>query len=260
MVFKRAAAKLRAQEWTAVAIELAIVIVGVFVGTWVANRNQDAVQRESTIRLLGQFKSEIRLQAQQFQAFKKYMAVTGTYARTAEAGWSGDSTVSDRDFVVAAYQASQITGTAINTQSWASMFGAGQVQNVQDPAVRARLVRVLSLDSSIIDVRQLQSDYRKDVRSVIPGTIQEAIRAGCGDIFPDTGTIGAELPDRCDVSIPPQAARNTAAALRAQPILAHELDWHRALVASMMNQYGAYIRSLESLSQAIDHSADKVQP
>jgi hypothetical protein len=188
------------------------------------------------------------------------MAVTGTYARTAEAGWSGDSTVSDRDFVVAAYQASQITGTAINTQSWASMFGAGQVQNVQDPAVRARLVRVLSLDSSIIDVRQLQSDYRKDVRSVIPGTIQEAIRAGCGDIFPDTGTIGAELPDRCDVSIPPQAARNTAAALRAQPILAHELDWHRALVASMMNQYGAYIRSLESLSQAIDHSADKVQP
>jgi hypothetical protein len=69
MIFKRAAAKLRAQEWTAIATELAIVVVGVFIGTWVANRNQDAVQRASTIRLLSQFKSEIRLQAQQFQAF-----------------------------------------------------------------------------------------------------------------------------------------------------------------------------------------------
>jgi hypothetical protein len=260
MIFKRAAAKLRAQDWTAIATELAIVIVGVFIGTWVANRNQDTVERDSTLRLLSQLKSEIRVQAQQFQAFKNYMAITGTYARTAEAGWSGDATVSDRDFVVAAYQASQITGTAINTQSWASMFGAGQVQNVQDPAVRTRLVRVLSLDSSIIDVHQLESDYRKDVRSVIPGTVQETIRASCGDIFPDTGTVTAQLPDRCNVSIPPQAARDTAAALRAQPALAHELDWHRAIIASMIGQYGAYVRSLESLSQAIDHSADKVQP
>jgi len=140
------------------------------------------------------------------------------------------------------------------------MFGAGQVQNVQDPAVRTRLVRVLSLDSSIIDVHQLESDYRKDVRSVIPGTVQETIRGSCGDIFPDTGTVTAQLPDRCNVSIPPQAARDTAAALRAQPALAHELDWHRAIIASMIGQYGAYVRSLESLSQAIDHSADKVRP
>ena len=110
------------------------------------------------------------------------------------------------------------------------------------------------------EVNEAKRDYRKDVRSVIPGTVQETIRAGCGDIFPDTGTITAQLPDRCDVSIPPQAARDTAAALRAHPALAHELDWHRATVASMLGQYGAYIRSLESLSQAIDHSADKVRP
>ena len=257
MIYKRAVAKLRAHDWSAILIELGIVILGVYVGTWVANRNQAAVERDSTIRLLNQFQSEIQFQVRQYQAVKDYMAITGVYARTAEAAWHGDPAVTDRDFVIAAYQASQITGTSINTQSWASMFGAGQVQNVQDPAVRTRLIRVLSLDSSIIDVHQLEGDYRKDVRSVIPGTIQEAIRARCGDIFPDTGAVTSKLPARCDLSIPPQAARETATALRANPALAHELDWHRAMVASMLGQYGAYIRSLESLSHAIDQSANK---
>ena len=34
MIFKRFAANLRAQNWFAIGIELAIVIVGVFIGTW----------------------------------------------------------------------------------------------------------------------------------------------------------------------------------------------------------------------------------
>ena len=32
MIFKRAVARLRAQDWTAISIELLIVIVGVFIG------------------------------------------------------------------------------------------------------------------------------------------------------------------------------------------------------------------------------------
>lgn len=40
MIYKRVAARLRAQDWVAITIELAIVVVGVFVGTWVADWNQ----------------------------------------------------------------------------------------------------------------------------------------------------------------------------------------------------------------------------
>ena len=39
MIFKRAAAKLKAQDWTAIGIELVIVIIGVFIGTQVSNSN-----------------------------------------------------------------------------------------------------------------------------------------------------------------------------------------------------------------------------
>ena len=37
MIYKRVAARLRAQDWLAITIELGIVVLGVFIGTWVAN-------------------------------------------------------------------------------------------------------------------------------------------------------------------------------------------------------------------------------
>jgi hypothetical protein len=54
MIYRRAAAKLRAQDWMAITIELGIVILGVFIGTWVANRNQEAVERREAERMVSQ--------------------------------------------------------------------------------------------------------------------------------------------------------------------------------------------------------------
>ncbi len=39
MIYKRVGARLRAQDWLAIVIELGIVVLGVFIGTWVANWN-----------------------------------------------------------------------------------------------------------------------------------------------------------------------------------------------------------------------------
>ena len=44
MIFKRFAANLRAQNWFAIGVELGIVILGVFIGTLVANANQQRLE------------------------------------------------------------------------------------------------------------------------------------------------------------------------------------------------------------------------
>ena len=254
MIFKRAVAKLRAQEWTAIAIELSIVIVGVFIGTWVANWNEARLERENTIRLLDQFKSEIRYQIAQYGFLNAYMATTGNYAKVALAGWQRQPQVSDNDFVISAYQASQVAGAAINTQNWASIFGSGQVQNIRDPLLRGRLIRTLSLDSSVIDYHQLQSDYRQHVRQVIPHAVQSAIRERWGDRFPADGAAAPFLPPPCDLVLPASRARATAAALRAHPDLVDDLNWHRSLVATMLDQYRNYAANLNALGKAIEQA------
>jgi hypothetical protein len=80
MIFKRAVAKLRAQDWMAITIELVIVIVGVFIGIWVANWNQDRVKKEETRELLLQLKPELHGLEEISGSARRYYAATGRYA------------------------------------------------------------------------------------------------------------------------------------------------------------------------------------
>src|SRR6476659_9968721 len=108
MFLRRIIEHLKAQHWTAVALDLAIVIVGVFIGTQVSNWNQQRIEKAEAERLL----LELRPALQSFTDFhdtaQDYYATTRRYADTAFAGWRGDPGTSPEHFVVAAYQASQI--------------------------------------------------------------------------------------------------------------------------------------------------------
>ena len=60
MIFKRFAANLRAQNWSAILIELGIVILGVFIGTLVANANQQRLEGAEAGYRLKQLKPELQ--------------------------------------------------------------------------------------------------------------------------------------------------------------------------------------------------------
>ena len=62
MIFKRFAANLRAQNWFAIGIELTIVIVGVFVGTLVANWNQERIEQRDVDAIVGKLGTDVALQ------------------------------------------------------------------------------------------------------------------------------------------------------------------------------------------------------
>jgi hypothetical protein len=52
MILRRLTENLRAQNWTAIAIEFLIVVIGVFFGTQVANWNQGRIEKRETERML----------------------------------------------------------------------------------------------------------------------------------------------------------------------------------------------------------------
>jgi type II secretory pathway pseudopilin PulG len=233
MIFKRAVAKLRAQDWTAISIELAIVILGVFIGTWVANWNQQRQAARETRQTLLQLKPEL----QQLEAFSKsahiYYATTGRYADTALAGWHGDPAVSDAQFVIAAYQASQIYGFNNNGASWALVFGASDLRNIPDPDARQALTRLMTFDYSTINIGAVQTRYRDRVREVIPDSIQQTVRNSCGDII-DAARGTVELHPACPIAIDPALTAATAAELRRDPTLRRLLGQHRSVVSAFL--------------------------
>ena len=233
MIFKRAVAKLQAQDWFAIAIELGIVILGVFIGTWVANWNQQRQAQNQARQMLLQLRPELK----QLEAFtdsaRRYYSITGKYADIALAGWRNDPAVTDRDFVIAAYQASQIYGFNNNGASWALVFGANDLRNIPDPQVRQALTRLMTFDYSTIGLSAVQTKYRDHVREVIPDSIQQQIRKDCGDVI--SGPFGTvEIPANCPITIDPALAAATAADLRRDKTLARMLGQHRSLVSAYL--------------------------
>lgn len=234
MIYKRAAARLHAQDWVAITIELAIVIVGVFMGTQVANWNEERLEHRESQRMLTRLKPELGNLVDFYASVRVYYRTTRAYTTTALAGWRGDPEVSDRDFVIAAYQASQIYGSATNTATWATIFGADRLGSVNDPELRKNLAFLMSSDNSQIDSRTVDTPYRQNVRRIIPVEIQDAIRAKCGDRSLPDKPQQLFLPEVCDLGISSANATDAAAALRAHPQLIEDLRWHTAAAAALL--------------------------
>jgi hypothetical protein len=239
MILRRLSGNLKAQNWTAIAIEFVIVVMGVFVGVQVSNGNQARIERAETQRLLMRIEPEID-QIISFAAnTRDYYATTRRFAETAFAAWNGDPKVSDNDFVIAAYQASQIHGLG-QSQSWAAVFGADQLRNVDDDRLRVPLARLMAFDVQALNSNAVASRYRDDVRMVIPDSLQQAIRKSCGDRPLPGDTTQLALPHRCPIQLDPAATKRVAADLRAHPELARELSLHFAGVDSYLNSLRNY--------------------
>ena len=231
MIYKRVAARLRAQDWVAITIELGIVVIGVFLGIWVAGWNQQRVEQRETQELLVQLKPELVALDSFSHKARAYYALTRRYARTAFAGWKNDPRVSDYEFVVAAYQASQIYGFGNNGQSWAMIFGGETLRRISDPQIRTPLTRLMTFDYQSLNYAAVTTQYRDDVRKVIPEPVQELIRQLCGDrLGSDSRTL--ELPESCTIPISPTQAHEAAQALRAHPDLANELALHQSALST----------------------------
>ncbi len=238
MFLRRLTANLRAQNWTAIALEFLIVVVGVFIGTQVANWNQERIERRETDRMLVQLVPELQSQIEFFDSVRAYYATTRRYANQALAVWTGESGLSDEQFVIAAYQASQITGIGTNAENWALTFGGEQLRNIEDPKIRRNMELMLTSDYGAVSIQAVSSPYREQVRRVIPIRVQDDIRRECGDrnVAGKAGYLIAILPKSCTLRIQPAQAVHIAAALRARRDLAEELNWHLASVAVFESQ------------------------
>ena len=236
MILRRLTENLRAQNWTAIAIEFLIVVTGVFIGTQVANWNQQRLAKVETERMLEQLVPELQSQLEFFGSVHTYYATSRRYADQALAAWNGDRRLSDEQFVIAAYQASQVTGIGTNAENWAITFGGDQLRNIEDPKVRRNMELMLTSDYSTVTFNSVATPYRENVRRVIPIKVQDDIRRVCGDrnVPGKYGFVLIVLPDTCGLRIEPAQAATIAAALRARPDLVAELNWHLAAIAVLL--------------------------
>src|SRR5918993_4412051 len=180
MILRRLTGNLRTQNWAAITIDFLIVVIGVFVGIQASNWNQVRLEKRETEHLLRRIAPQIDQILVFGASARDYYRTTRRFADLAFAGWKGDPKVTDNDFVIAAYQASQIYGFGAS-QSWAAVFGTDQLRNIDNERIRIPLARLMTFDTQRLNAESVFSRYRDNVRLVIPDPVQHAIRNSCGD-------------------------------------------------------------------------------
>lgn len=256
MIPRGVAQHMKQQHWTGVFIELVIVILGVFIGIQVSNWNQareDARLGQDYVRRL-----VFDLQGDLVKAREQtvyYENVLQAVQHTAELLKAPDS--DPKDLVISAYRATEVIYRPANLATWNQIVSSGHLELLPKGAVEGGLADYYAYNGTLDAYNQLNSGrYRRLVRSLIPVSIQKAIRAGCSDVRDSEG-FAFRFMQHCKLDADPALLRATAKALRDNPKFATTLRFQYSLLASGVPNFKANISVIKKALAALGVRSDK---
>lgn len=173
---------LRRQDWTAVFIELVVVVVGVFIGVQASNWNeQRETDRKATV-FSERLSADLREEAWGYAMNIGYFDQAQANARRAADALTGKIPLSDEALLIAAYRATQFNGNTRRRVTYDELISTGEIGLIHDAALRDLAMRVYT--DPVIDQISLDwqhSEYREEFRKAIPYDVQLALAEKCGD-------------------------------------------------------------------------------
>ena len=258
MILRRVIEHVREQNWTAIAIDFVIVVLGVFVGIQVANWNA-ALADERLGRAYA-----ARLAADLERDLSGRRRLVAYYAGVLEGVERANALLADpqsdpQALVVNAYRASEINYRAPSRATWDEIVSSGDT-GLLPREVASSAAEYFAFDTArnALDILN-DSAYRHRVRTLIPLPVQQALRAGCSDMRDEIQQITGFMPD-CTLDIEPEVVAATAAALRADPTVLEELRHQYSDVysahANISGDVAALEQALAALKSTSMHAGD----
>jgi hypothetical protein len=242
------------QNWFAVALDFAIVVIGVFLGLQVNNWNQMRVDRDRGADYRARLSDELRTTENALRGL-------GAYANAAKASGAAALTVlndakapAGGTFLFDAYQASQVVPRSGRHATYDEIIQSGALADVGPPALRDKISNFYWRMDGTLSLDAGSSAYREKLRMAMPNVVQEAIRAKCDERLADAGNglIIASLPQKCDPEIDSMLASRAASRLRVEPGLADALNRQLSALDSRSFNYAKLAANARQLRGAIE--------
>ena len=255
MIERRVIEHMKQQHWSGVAVELVIVVLGVFLGIQASNWNQareDArLGQDYVRRLISDLQGDL-VKAREQEVY--YENVFQAVQRTAKLLQQPDS--DPKEVVISAYRATEVIFLPPNQATWNQIVSSGHLELLPKGAVDGGLAEYYSFNSTLDAYNQLnRGRYRTLVRSIIPIAIQQAIRAGCSDVRDSEG-FAFRFMEHCELDADPALVRSTAQALRDNPKVATTLRFQYSLLASGVPNFKANVAVIKKALAALGISGD----
>lgn len=214
------------QNWFAAAVDLSIVVLGVFLGIQANNWNQIRVDRNRGAVYRQRLSGELQITENAMRGLEAYSMAAKTAGEAALKALNGPAATTDNEFLFDVYQASQFQPRGGRHATYDEITQSGAMDYLGPPALRDKISNYYWRMDGILSLDAGSSPYREKIRTVMPNAIQEAIRQKCDERLADAGNglIVASLPQRCDPEIDSSLAYKVASRLRREPGLADALN------------------------------------
>ena len=221
MVIRRIRDHVATHDWFAVAVDVGIVVLGVFLGTQAKNWNQARIGRATATEYRDQIIDDLKDNEVDLGSRNAYYGAVRTHALAVLAALDSPARPRGEPFLIDAYQASQVWLRPLVRTGYDEMTGAGLTHGIGDRSARSRLTNYYTQIRQF-DVTALNlTPYRERVRKALPYPVQLAIRDHCGEQVTTlaNGAQIAAFPDRCspdldEATIKVAVSRLAAAGLR----------------------------------------------
>jgi len=230
MVVRRFRDHVAEHNWFAVAVDFLIVVAGVFVGLQASNWNQERVNHAQGRAYRAMLIDDLEVNQHDLAVRKRYYEwVRGEGLKTLAALDEPQSSLGGQ-FLVDAYQTSQIIPWSLERNTYDQITAAGQMELVGDAYLRDRISNYYV--GSDVTGKNIASamPYHDIIRRALPYAAQYRIRTLCGEKIGEDarGEVEMTLPERCTMELDPALVRKAVDQVRNTPGL--ELDLNRQLV------------------------------
>lgn len=215
---------LRRQDWTAVAVELVVVVLGVFIGVQASNWNQDRETDQKAAVFTARLKADLREEAWGYEMQIGYFTQTLANAKRAADALTGKTPLSDEALLIAAYRATQFNGNTRRRATYDELTSTGEMGLIRDQTLRDLAMRLYT-DPVIDQITRdgQQSEYRKAFRRALAYDVQLALSDKCGDRIVAPGDykgIAQALDYPCSTGLQPATIEAADAQLKKDPRIA----------------------------------------
>ena len=249
MILKRLRNEAGRQNWFGVAVDLIILIVGVFLGIQVSNWNQGRLDRAEGREYREQLYRDLESNQRDLAFRMHYQSQILGHAEAALAAL--DRPANDRPgaFIISAYEASNHIPQPVRRDTYEEVLAAGKANFVGDKMLRDRIANYYVGMATMQRLFDNIPPYRETIRSVLPYAVQSQVLKDCPEILETDkfGSVTPKLADNCRSSLDPRLALKVAADVRAVP----NLRWALNRVTADLHQKIWNARKLSEEAEAL---------
>ena len=250
MVIRRIFESFQTRNISHLAVELIIVIVGVFIGIQVSNWNDERIERSRAHSYLERIRDDLDADVQNFrdrldfwQKVSGYGELGLHYATTRDS-----RNASQWDLLLAYFQASQLEEFYTSRSTYDELKSGGALGLIDNLALRGQLARYYTeADNPVLTERPA---YREHIRGLIPLRIQNYIWEQCYS----AGDYDQTLLE-CDAPIEPEEAAALVATIIENEQLISELRYWMSTMHVAQNIGNERTKLAQRLRNTVDEVA-----